>query len=233
MINALNPSDDTYYTTLIHVILAYNEKEEIIGGTLFEVFPNSACGLLSYICVQEEYRKAKIGKVLIERASHVMDTDCLKMRGKECFAILFETSSPLKYKSHDSISPISRLQVLKRLGCDLIDFEFIQPPLEPNLGIDTNLVLLYLNRDGKKQLDGNQLLKFMKEYWEVTGAPLDHPYFLNTIKVLKGNSIPVINLSIENIQNIDYCVTGLYPNPLVTTAATNAEMPKKFFHSKL
>jgi len=224
--DSMDPNDETYYTSIIHVVVAYNQKREMIGGTLFEVFPNSMCGLLSYFCVKQEYRKNKIGKILVDKATSIMDSDILRIKGKECYAVLFETNSPLKYHhDDDTIDPEVRLKVLKNLGCDLIDFEFIQPPLEPNMPIDTNLVLLYYNRDNKSYMDGNKLLHFMKEYWEITDASLDHPFFLNTIKVLENNKIPIIPLSIDNIRKIDYCISGLPP--------ISEPIEKKKFNSNL
>lgn len=223
--DSMDPNDETFYTSFIHVVVAYNSKMEMIGGTLFEVFPNSESGLLSYFCVRQEYRKNKIGKVLIDKATMIMDSDILRLKGRECDAIYFETNSPLKHHhDDDTIEPESRLRVLKNLGCDLIDFEFIQPPLEPNLPIDTNLVLLYFNRDNKKTLDGNKLLLFMKEYWDICDASLDHQYYLNTIKVLKNNQIALLPLTTHNIRNIDYCVSGLPPVE---------EIEKKKFNSNL
>eukprot|EP01091_Cochliopodium_minus_P013781 TRINITY_DN4523_c0_g1_i1.p1 TRINITY_DN4523_c0_g1~~TRINITY_DN4523_c0_g1_i1.p1 ORF type:complete len:275 (+),score=75.72 TRINITY_DN4523_c0_g1_i1:436-1260(+) len=225
--DSMDPKDETYYTSLVHVVVCYNGKREMIGGTLFEVFPNSESGLLSYFCVKQEYRKNKLGKILIDKATSIMDADILKMKGKECDAIYFETNSPLKHHhDDDTITPENRLRVLKNLGCDLINFEFVQPPLEPNMPIDTNLVLLYYNRDNKKNLDGNKLLLFMKEYWEITEAPLNHPIFLNTIKVLQNKSISLLPLTIENIRNLDYSVSGLPPAP-------EFHLEKKKFNSNL
>jgi len=222
---ALDPKSDTFYESIVHVVVVFDEdKKEMIGGTLFEFFSESTCGLISYFCVKEEYRKTGLGRVLIDTACNIMDSDSVKLRGKECYAILLETNSPLRLIKRDSLPPEKRLGVLSNLGCGLVDFEFIQPPLEPKLAIDTNLILLYLNRDKKRFLDGNILLAFLKEYWEICSASLDHPFFLRTISLLYNKKIFVKPLTIDNIRRIDYCVSGIYPMPLTTTTALNANV---------
>jgi len=157
-----------------------------------------------------------------------MDSDSLKLRGKECYAILLETNSPLRVIKQDSFAPEKRLGVLANLGCELVDFEFIQPPLSPKLGIDTNLILLYLNRDNKLFLDGNILLTFTKEYWDICSASLEHSYFLKTASVLYNRKIPLRKLTIDNIRKIDYCVSGIYPmvanNTLLSVSALKSQV---------
>jgi len=223
--NALDPTSDTFYESLVHVVVVFDEsKKEMIGGTLFEFFSESACGLISYFCVKEEYRKSGVGRILIDTACNIMDSDSVKLRGKECYAILLETNSPLRLIKRDSLPPEKRLGVLSNLGCWLVDFEFIQPPLEPKLAIDTNLILLYLNRDKKRFLYGNILLSFLKEYWEICSASLDHPFFLRTISLLYNKKILLKPLIIDNIRRIDYCVSGIYPIPLTSTAALNGKI---------
>jgi GNAT superfamily N-acetyltransferase len=223
--NALDPASDTFYESIVHVVVVFDEqKKEMIGGSLFEFFSESTCGLISYFCVKEEYRKSGLGRVLIENACNVMDSDSVKLRGKECYAILLETNSPLRLIKKDSFPPEKRLGVLSNLGCDLVDFEFIQPPLDPKLRIDTNLILLYLNRDKKRFLDGNILLSFIKEYWEICNASLEHPFFLRTISLLYSKTVLVKPLTIDNIRRIDYCVSGIYPMPLTSTSALKAKI---------
>jgi len=222
---ALDPKSDSFYESIVHVVVVFDEtKKEMIGGSLFEFFSDSTCGLISYFCVKEDYRKTGLGRILIDTACNIMDSDSVKLRGKECYAILLETNSPLRLIKRDSFPPEKRLGVLSNLGCCLVDFEFIQPPLEPKLAIDTNLILLYLNRDKKKFLEGNILLAFLKEYWEICSASLEHPFFLRTMSFLYNKKILLKPLTINNIRRIDYCVSGIYPMPLTSTAALSGKI---------
>jgi len=206
---SLNPKESKFFEVVIHIVLAFKEdSEEILGGIVFEFYHVSSFGLLSYICVEDKYRNLKIGKKLIDVAEEELNSCAIQNSGNPCGAILLEMNSPYRIKEkEDSFSPQQRINVFKNLGCNLVEIDYVQPPLDTNLPPDTSLLLICLNKDGnKKSIDGDKLADFYREFWETScDDPSEYKqYFVESVYYAKQvKEIPLRPLSLDNIYDLE------------------------------
>jgi len=191
---------------VIHIYLAFKEgSDEILGGIVFEFYHVSSFGLISYFCVDPRYRKLQIGKRLIEIAEEELNYCSIQNCGKPCEAIVLEMSSPLRMIKKDSFSPEQRIRVFNNLGCSLVEFDYVQPPLDTDLEPDTSLVLICLNRENRTSIDGDRLAEFLEEFWETS---CDNPklsnYLIRSISYAKmKKQIPLRPLTLESIRDFE------------------------------
>ena len=199
--SSLDPNNEMYTKTICRIILAF-EGKKMVGGTIFELFPKTRCGLLSYFCVLPEYRRLGLGSVFIRMALDSIDSDSIKLNGKKCHALFLETNNPLRV-SKDVFDPLVRIKALRKIGCHLLEFPYVQPPLAPGQIPDTNLVFLCVRRDVDKFFEGNIVLDFLKEFWRLQKAPLNHPYLIKAQSMLHNKKIVVSELCLENIRKME------------------------------
>ncbi|KAF2068992.1 hypothetical protein CYY_009691 [Polysphondylium violaceum] len=179
---------ETYNPNLseVHVLLALrwpNESSDLqptIGaGIIFEYYPNTNCGLLSYLVVHRSSRGHGLARVLVERAVELLDKHA-KTRGQlaGCNVILLETNSAEKVTvQQDVMDPRMRHTIYHKMGFRMIDFEYIMPPLFQGYEKLRGVLLLtayltphipYQDVNGYKQYYlPNVLLKnFISAQWE-------------------------------------------------------------------
>ncbi|HEY5947317.1 MAG TPA: GNAT family N-acetyltransferase [Kofleriaceae bacterium] len=165
------------YQLFVRVVL---ERGDILGGIAYELYPRSACGLVTYMVVAPEARRAGIGKRLLLDA-----TSELVARG--AVAVLGEVDDPRRGGDWQ------RLERFQRWGCRALDARYVQPALGPGLERDRGLVLISLPpvRDA---LPGELLRAFIAELHEVTErcAPDDE---LREILDAIGDRVALVELA--------------------------------------
>lgn len=176
------------------IILAVNHNQTI-GGIVFEFYPISQYGLISYFCVSSEFRRLNIGKQLIEQAEK-------ELNNFGCKRIFLEINSPFKCKE-DTFSPMKRVKVFNKLNCSLVNTVYIQPPLLENLKPDESLLLICINKNKDKYLNGDHLAVFLYELWtnsigydNITSNEL----FNSMICRLYNKNIKLSPLTMDNIK---------------------------------
>jgi len=124
-------------------------KSKIVGGIVLEYYPQSNCGLISYIVVDPGLRGAGLGRKLINEGINQLQSQARRRLCSAnetdyrsgCMAIFSEMNSPDKIDK-DVIAPIQRAHLFHRLNFALLDFKYIQPALESHLPHCDDLVLL-------------------------------------------------------------------------------------------
>jgi hypothetical protein len=145
---------------VFHADLVLDEKGKIAGGLMYEFYPRSLCGLLSYVVVIEEYRGKGIANYLIQEGKRFLNEDAkayTKNPDAEIRGIFLETHfPPLSHVPHDkSLFPSSpphdhesldvwakRMVLFNRLGFSLLEIPYLQPPLGPDKDPSFDLILL-------------------------------------------------------------------------------------------
>lgn len=127
-------------------------KPRVIAGGIIEFYPDSCCILVTYLFVHEAFRGFKlpgqhqnIAEIMIHSEQGLVGLvrHLTKKYGKEVKAVFFESNNPYQTDSaSDSMPPEMRLRFFKRNGGKKVDFEYIQPPLDDDKGIVTNMYLL-------------------------------------------------------------------------------------------
>ena len=147
------------------------QKQQIIGGSMFEFFPNSLCGILSYIVVHELHRGRGIAQSLVHQMKDTLNqyaTEITEGKEKKIRHLFLETNLPPLEQNPNIFSDSELIQLYKesllllgehhhsesfeawekrmkffsRLGFGVLDFPYIQPPLGEGKDPAFNLLLL-------------------------------------------------------------------------------------------
>lgn len=145
-------NDPHTHLMAFRIIDPQDNSKKFVAGCITEFYPDSACGLVTYIFVNKAYRglkigtqQKKIGEILLKSEEGLKGLIVFfeKKYGKKPKAVLFESNNPfLTLEEKDSMPPAKRLKFFKSLGAKRINFDYIQPPLEAGKKSVTNLYLL-------------------------------------------------------------------------------------------
>ena len=144
---------------VFHADLVLDGSGRIVGGLMYEFYPRSLSGLLSYVVVIEEYRGKGIANYLIQEGKKFLNEDAkawTKDPNAEIRGIFLETHfPPLSHVPHDpSLFPTpphdhepldvwaKRMVLFNRLGFSLLEIPYLQPPLGPDKDPSFDLILL-------------------------------------------------------------------------------------------
>jgi hypothetical protein len=145
-------SNDPYTHLMAYLLVSPTGVKQFVAGCIVEFYPDSACGLVTYLFVDQAFRGIKIGAEQEKVAESMIQSEqglsglvkfFTKQYEKEVKAFLFESNNPFDtLPEQDSMPPAKRLKFFSRMGAKRIDFDYIQPPLGDSKGIVTNLYLL-------------------------------------------------------------------------------------------
>lgn len=145
-------SDDPHTHLMAYELVDPTEARELVGGCIVELYPDSSCGLVTYLFVRQDLRGQKIGALGEKVAESLIQSECglaglvryfAEAYGKRVEAVLFESNNPAETPADtDSMPPAKRLKFFDRMGAKRVDFDYIQPPLGDDKGVVTNLFLL-------------------------------------------------------------------------------------------
>lgn len=154
--------DDSPYRLAICVAGARLREpaRELHGGIVYELYPRSRVGLMTYLAVAATHRRAGLGRTLIDHAIAALVAAGARQ-------VLGEIDDP-----RGSDAAAARLARFHRWGARVIDARYIQPALAPGLARDRGLVLLTFTPPAAAHLDGTPLAEFFAEFVTITeGAP--------------------------------------------------------------
>ena len=147
-----NGSDLPHTHLMLYRVILPDGERIFVGGCIVEFYPDSACGLITYLFVDQAWRgigigsrNEKVGESLISDENGLKGLVKLfeTRYGKKVNAVFFESNNPAEtLAENDSIPPIKRLRFFDRMGARRVAFNYIQPPLGDDKGIVTNLFLL-------------------------------------------------------------------------------------------
>lgn len=103
--------------------IAPTPGEAIAGGIAFELYPQSRCGLITYMVVAPHARNQGLGERLFEEAAS-------ELRARGARAVLGEVHGE------------DRVRRFTRWGAHALDVPYVQPSLAPGLPRDESLVLI-------------------------------------------------------------------------------------------
>jgi len=169
----------------LHVLLALQkttedgaEKKTILGGCACEYYPQSNCGLLTYIAVDPTQRSKGISGRIVQAVLSTLNGDAVNRGCSGLSALFLETNDATKVSAEkDVMDPLVRHKILNRLGFCILGFSYVQPALSPEQQKCVDL-LLGVHKDflkdeptnnapPKKYLESSIILAFMREFFIV------------------------------------------------------------------
>jgi GNAT superfamily N-acetyltransferase len=124
------------------------DGDAILGGIVYELYPRSACGLVTYMVVAPGARRAGRGKQWLAEAT-------ADLRGAGARVVFGEVAGE------------ERLARNLRWGARIVDVRYTQPALGPGLERDRGLVLIALD-ERRDTLPGAIVRDFVIELYEAT-----------------------------------------------------------------
>jgi GNAT superfamily N-acetyltransferase len=154
----------------LHIALIIDDNtDEIKAGASFEYYPKSSCGLLTYIVVAGKFRRQGLARQL----SDVILSKLYEDAGIACLplnAVFLETNSDKIPADQDVMVPRLRRQVLKQVGFNILDFDYVQPPLSEVKGKCRDLHLAVHKSfcdSGGRGMHACSVAAWIKEFYEV------------------------------------------------------------------
>jgi GNAT superfamily N-acetyltransferase len=148
-------------------------RREILGGIAFERYPQSGCGLITYMVIAPPARRHGLGKRLQRESAMALFTAGAP-------AVFGEVNDP-RLAGSGVAEPLEdmwrRLERNQAWGARVVDTRYVQPALAPGLERDHGLCLIALAgaRPLPETLSGGVVRSFVEELYAATeGAGPDH-----------------------------------------------------------
>jgi GNAT superfamily N-acetyltransferase len=135
-------------------------RARLDGGIVYERYPSSACGFLTYLVVAPHARRSGLGRSLLDSARARL--------APRTRAIFGEVSDPSRLAGAARSDAIARLHRFERWGARILDLEYVQPCLGPGLSRDPSLLLLSFTSPPPLSLPGSVVATFLDELYVVT-----------------------------------------------------------------
>ena len=143
----------------------------VLGGIVFEYYPASRCGLLTYLVVDRAQRRRGLARRLISTAIGILNHDA-QQQSSTLRGVFAEAEDPAKVSAEDAaMSPRERVTALMRLGARWIDIPYVQPALDGGSGRCRHLLLLAFDHDGTQPegIQGSVVKGFLYEFYQALG----------------------------------------------------------------
>jgi GNAT superfamily N-acetyltransferase len=148
----------------------------IMGGLVAEYYSPINSGLVTYVMVDRKYRGQHLASSLVEHARTLFDSRARSMGHLSgCNCVYLETNSATKISAQqDVIDPRRRHLIWWRVGCRLVDFDYVAPPLAAGMPVQDFLLLTVLITDrvptdesGAYYVPSALLSKFIDFQWKL------------------------------------------------------------------
>lgn len=119
----------------------------LMGGAVYEYFPTSRSGLLSYICVRPQFRQRHAAQQLLQAAVKLVE-DCAVLharregRDRTPVTSYFFAETNAEGVEDGVMTSRMRHRIMQKLGFCMVDFAYIQPPLSEEQSPCSELLLL-------------------------------------------------------------------------------------------
>lgn len=144
------------------------DGEGVAGGIAYEYYPQSACGLLTYVFVAPRARRHGVARELIRRALEALE----QTAGGSLRCVFAEAENPEEAAQQgirSAIDPHERLEALARLGARRVDVPYVQPALEKGQPPALHLYLLLFHPPAATRLERGVLEAFLREFYASLG----------------------------------------------------------------
>lgn len=152
-----------------HCILA-TLGGQIVGGIIGDYFAKSNCGVIEFIVVEQSKRQQRIGSGLISNLINFFNTDAQKYSNKSKIDYyFFEVENPNRMITNNLVENCKkRLSFWNKMSADLLEINYVQPPLEKGkssvdyLFLAICVVNTQLSRDEIKK---ERIIRFLQEFF--------------------------------------------------------------------
>jgi GNAT superfamily N-acetyltransferase len=158
---------DDQLAAALPVLVACDERGEVLGGAVGEWYPDSEVVLLAYIAVRDQARGLGIGGGMLARALEAWRADT------DTKLVLTEIEDPRFHPRSDGGDPVERVAFYARYGTCALDAPYFQPRLRPDARRVYHLMLSVLWADptlvrAEGGIAAAPVRAFLEEYFSVS-----------------------------------------------------------------
>jgi GNAT superfamily N-acetyltransferase len=197
-------------------VLVTNDSQTLVGGLMYEFYPQSLCGILCYLVVKEEYRGQRLANLLVQNAKNTLDNDARELtcgKFQTVHSVFLETHIPplscfgIQSRDNENEEPfeiwMKRMSLFDRLGFQIVDISYLQPPLGREKETAYNLILLQSQSPNIPDLSPFVLSQFLLEFAESCAyegeIPKDFSNLVSHVRSLSQLSFLPIKDYVANI----------------------------------
>jgi GNAT superfamily N-acetyltransferase len=189
----------------VHALVAGTNLDEprerrIAGLSFVELYLASGVGLVSYLAVDADFRRAGLGRQLVERGLEALRRDA-EQRARPLNAVFAEVHDPdaAEERLRDEVmDPTERVSFFAKLGARRIPIPYVQPALAQGRDRARSLQLVALSWQGHDRTLSSSLVRdFLAELYELSEgnpSPADREFRAMT-KALEADSIELTPLN--------------------------------------
>ena len=186
------------------IILISSIDSVVVGGLIADWYDKSKSIHLTYLIIDEKFRKQGLGKELIIKGIKLIKDSIRKEGGIEIKNVFFESNNPEQTKrENDSFDPYTRLKIFSSLGAKWIDIPYVQPALDIKKKSVDNLMLLSFSQfnNNINTIPVNDIMAFLEDLYAGLGVKdLIHNKDLQNIKSkLKRSKDDFGNIELKKI----------------------------------
>lgn len=135
-------------------MLLYLDGEVVASGCITDYYPECRSIEAIYVVTDEKYRGQGLAKGLLQETFNLYP---------EALDLYLEADNPKFVPSKSSaIDPSLRIEIYQKLGFELLDFNYVQPPLAEGLDYTRNLILMCMS---KEPLSQERLVAFLDSFY--------------------------------------------------------------------
>lgn len=217
------------------IIIIKTDNEIVSGGLIVDWYKDCQTVHLTYLIVNPNFRNQGIAKSLINEGIKEIIDWIEREKKIKIKNVFFESNNPSK-TLNDNFDPTLRLKIFTKLGAKLIDFPYVQPPLDEKKDQVENLFLLSFTQfnAGGDKIPGKEIQCFLLDFYKGLGVDDQHPAYIKMVKFLesmmdKNGDIKLSELELPLYQFKKASVTYHFIEE--TDHNCNKEENCDFFHS--
>lgn len=175
-----------------HIVLARDEDEKVVGGAIFDYFPDTNAGVIEFIAIKPDVQSCGAGSQLYRHVLLMLSEDAFRTKRRQLGAIFCEIDSP-QY-SRSSIKKY--LYFWRKHNYRHLDFPYIQPSLSAGQEKVTGLWFTVAPQDGRTAVSGEYVLQVLYDYMKYAmriSDPKAHPdYQEMAAQLLPMKEVPLL-----------------------------------------
>jgi len=145
----------------LHMIVACDPGERVVGGIIVERYRPSECWLATYIAVRLEDRGKGVATGLMAEVART-----IRLNGRSDWLLFAETENPALVPDAEAAWARTRLQVLTELDMRRVDIEYVQPALAASKRPCRDLFLLCYAQDApNRTLPAARVMDFLRDFY--------------------------------------------------------------------
>ena len=154
-----------------HIILAKDEKGNVVGGGIFNYFVETNSGVIEFIVVKTDSQSSGLGTLVYKQILNVMECDAYKINRKKLAYVFCEIDSP----EHSKANIKKYLYFWNKHNYWHVDFKYIQPSLSPSQGPVHGLWFLVSSQaNDLSEVQGELVAKVISDYMKYA-MQIDNP----------------------------------------------------------